>query len=258
MSLVFSDVTTKKGIIQEIESELGFNDGDISGNTVLLKKFTALVNLAFDDFLFHAFGSESSWQFDDSNHTDFPFITTNLVSGQRDYTFVTDDGGNLILDVYRVMVADSGGTYREIYPVDQNIPNRGDINTDSFIDGQNLSGIPTRYDKTANGILLDVIPNYNYTNGLKVFINREPSYFLYTDTSKKPGVPGTLHRYFVIKPAHDYARRNNLANAQSLAEEVFKYEGDETRGIAGKIGKTFARRQKDVRNRLTANIENNR
>lgn len=258
MSLVFSDTSTKRGIIQEIESECGFQDGDISSNTVLLKKFTALINLSFDDFIHFAFGSESSWQFDDSNHSDYPFIRTNLISGQRDYTFTTDGSDNIILDIYRVMVADSSGVYREIYPVDQELPNRGDMNTDSFIDGQNLSGTPTRYSKTANGILLDVIPNYNYSNGLKVFINREPSYFVYTDTTKKPGVPGTLHRYFVVKPSYDYARRNNLANKQSLFEEVFNYEGDETRGIAGKIGKTFARRQKDVRNRLTVNMENNR
>src|SRR5260221_10947959 len=201
MSLPFSDTSTYKGIVQIYEKEIGANRGDISGDADKLKEFTADVNLAFDDFLEIALQASGTWQFDDSNQTDYPIITTNLISGRRDYSFVTDGSGNLILDIYKVMVADTNGVFKEISPVDQQSADSVQTNVDSFIDGKNTSGIPTRYDKTANGIFLDLIPNYNSTEGLKVFINREPSYFISSDTTKSPGVPGIFHRYFALKPA---------------------------------------------------------
>lgn len=148
------------------------------------------------------------------------------------------------------MVADSSGLFREITPKDQQTPNTNDNNTSTYIDGQNTGGTPNSYDKTANAIFLDPIPNYNYNLGLKVFINREPSYFTYTDTTKKPGVHGDLHRYFAIKPALDYARRKNTANLNSLIREVALMEQ--------KIAETYSERPKDEVRRLRANVENNR
>jgi len=248
MSIQFSDTTYRKGLVQIFEKEILANYGDVSGNTDKLKDFTADANTALDRYMEIALKSSGKWQFDDSNHTDYPFIYTNLVSGQRDYTFTTDESGNLILDIYKVMVADNTGIYREILPVDQQELNNPQLNVDSFIDGQNSSGTPTRYDKTANGIFLDVIPNYNYTNGLKVFINREGSYFTYTDTTKMAGVAGTHHRYFAIKPAYDYARRHSLSNVQSLFNEVTMLERE--------IGEYYARRDRDKRKRFSPSVEN--
>ena len=259
MSLVYSNTSTKRGIIQEIEKELGFDYGYITGNTDLHYEINSLVNLAHDDLLDIGFKSGGTWQLDDSNHTDdFPFIFANLVSGQRDYAFTTDENGNLILDIMRVMVADSSGVFREIYPVDQQTPNSFRVNTDSLIDGRNQTGTPIRYEKTGNSILLDLIPNYNYTRGLKVFINREGSYFTIADTTRKPGIPGTLHRWYVIKPSMDYARRNSLASYNRLAEEVLRYEGNEDLGIVGKIARTFGRREKDIPRRMFPSRENNK
>lgn len=250
MSLVFNDTSSYKGIVQIYEKEIGANRGDISGDTNKLKEFTADANLAWDDFLVRALKASGTWQFDDSNHTDYPIIFTNLVSGQRDYSFTVDGSSNLILDIYKVMVADASGVYREISPIDQQTPNSNNQNTDSFINGQNKTGVPTRYDKTANALFLDLIPSYNYTNGLKVFINREASYFVYTDTTKKPGVPGTLHRWFAIKPAMEYARRHSLVTYNGLALEVSKLEQQ--------IDSTFGNRERDMSKGLRANVENTR
>jgi hypothetical protein len=241
MSIQFNDTTTLKGIAQIYEKEIGANQGDITGNTTKLKSFTADANLALDDYTAIALQASGTWQFDDSNQTDYPIITTNLVSGQRDYSFTTDEGGNLILDIYKVLVLQSatGTVYSELFPVDQ----QSDYDATGFTDGQNITGTPTTYDKTANGIFLDAIPGYNATKGLKVYINRESSYFTYSDTTKKPGVPGLHHKYFALKPALDYARRNNLATLPRLEQEVAKMERD--------IKEYFGRREKDTRNILT-------
>lgn len=250
MSVQFSDTSNLKGLVQIYEKECGYSYGDISGNTSRLKSFTADVNLALDDFTTRALKASGVWQFDDSNHTDYPFITTTINSGQRDYPFTTDENGNLILQIYKVMVADSSGYFREIYPVDQETPNNDNENVDSFINGQNATGTPTRYDLTANGIFLDLIPNYTREGALKVFINREASYFTYTDTTKKPGVPGNLHKYFALKPALDYSRRNGLKNYNALSIEVTKLERD--------IDEYFGMRDRQTPKRLIANRQNNK
>jgi hypothetical protein len=193
---------------------------------------TADINEALDFIYATIFNVGGKWQFDDTNHSDYPIISTSLISGQRDYTFVTDQQGNMILDIYKVMVKDENGVFFEIFPVDQ----QSDEYTQGFWSGLNQTGIPSRYDKTANGIFLDSIPNYNLTNGIKLFINREGSYFQTTDTTKKPGFAGLFHEYLVLRSAYKYAQANNLKNERSLfsdllimEQKIRKYYRDRTK-----------------------------
>ncbi|MCK9370987.1 hypothetical protein M0R04_13840 [Candidatus Dojkabacteria bacterium] len=181
------------------------------------------VNLAMDKVFEIIFQNSGKWQFDDSNHTDYPFIMTSLVSGQRDYTFTTDEQGNLILDIYKVMIKTGTGAtdyYVELPPVDQQSADY----TSGFWSGQNLTSIPSRYDKTANGIFLDAIPNYSVTNGLKIFINREGSYFTVNDTTKKPGFAGLFHEYLALFASYQYARRNGLKNQEVFKRDMLEME----------------------------------
>lgn len=250
MSLVFSDTTNKKGIIQEIESECGFNDGDISGNTLLLQKFTVKVNLALDDYFMLGIKASGEWQVDESNQTDYPIIMMNLKSGQRDYAFTIDGSSNLILDFYKVMVADINGVFKEITPVDQQARDNNVTNVDSFIDGKNLSGTPTRYDKTGNALFLDPIPNYDYSLGIKAFVNREPAYFNYLDTTRKPGIIGSHHRYLVLKASADHLRINSKASYLRVKAEIEDMEIT--------IEESFGKRNREVRKRMRPNVESNK
>lgn len=282
MSLVFNDTTTYRGIVQEYEKECGFEIGDVSGDPVKLAELVSSVNLALDDFVELALRSEGTWQFDDSNHDvsqgNYPIISTDIIAGQRDYPFISDQYGNLILDIYGVYVANPSGIYVKLSPVDVST-GKNDLEgypttaasgflfyggLSSFTDGQNTPGTPVRYDKLANGIFLDPVPNYNMRlanegkAGLKIYVNREGSYFTTSDTTKKPGVPGLFHRYFVVRAAQDYARQNNKANYGQISSEVMRYEGNEEAGIIGSIQAYFSRRSKDERNRMVAGRHNNR
>lgn len=240
MSLAFNDTNNLRGLVQLYEREVGFNRGDVSGNTNRLKEFVTDSNLAWDDYLAIALPASGTWQYDDSSHTKYPVIYADLVDGQRDYTFTTDEQGNLILDIYKVMVLSSATatTYDEVRYLDQQ-------QTDAFESGDDIAresaieGVPDGYDRTANGIFLDPTPSYNATNGLKVFINREANYFTTSDKTKKPGCPGLHHAYFYLRPALDYARRNNLANERQLKERVLELEQS--------IEEYFSRRSKDER-----------
>lgn len=252
MSAQFNDTTNYKGLVQLFEKEVGLPRGTISGDNDKLKDFAADVNICLDDFVAKAIQASGTWQFDDSNQTDYPIITTNLVSGQRDYSFTVDGSSNLILDIYKVYAANASGIFVELAPVDVNT---GD-DVVPFTNGQNATGTPYRYDKLANGIFLDPIPSYNATGGLKVYINREASYFVYTDTTKKPGVPGIFHKYFYLKPAYMYASRKslpiagNLATGTGLAGRITQLEAD--------IEAYFSRRTKDEEPRLSVYQEDNR
>lgn len=247
MSIPFSDTVNKSGLIQKIERNCKFNDGDISGNPTLLAQFTADINLAWDMVLSLIFMSDGSWQFDDSNQTDYPIITRNLEANRRDYTFLTDGSGNIILDIYRVMIAGPDGKFIDLTPADQQLRNNTASDTTTFVNGQNITGIPAAYDKTANAIFFDVLPSYSYNNGIKIFINREGTYFTVSDTTKKPGFAGLFHEYLAINPSYEYASINGLANMNALLLKKQNFERA--------IENYYDRRQKDNRGGMRGNVE---
>jgi hypothetical protein len=236
MSLTFTNIVNK------IDRACGTNS-----TTYTLANKAIDVNLALDDVMTIALKSRG-WNVDDFNHTKDPFITTNLVANQRDYHFTYDEQSNLILDVERVMVADASGVFSTITPVDQQADPDSEIK--DFIDGQNTSGTPIRYDKTGNGIFLDPIPSYSYTNGLKMFISRQSSYFLSSDTTKVAGIDGLCHDYLYLKPAYEYARDKNLPQKETLYRDL--------QISINKIKERYGSREKDVEKRLVPNIESNR
>jgi len=197
------------------------------------------INVALDDAIDIAIKSCGIGQVDDTNNTDYPIITTDLVLGQRDYSYTQDQTGNLVLDIYKVMIMNSSGVYEEIPQVDMQ-SQRG---TESFYDGLNVTGQPTCYDRTGNGIIFDVIPNYNATAGLKMFINREGSYFTVSDTTKKPGIDGRLHEYLVVSPACKFAQRNSLNNEQLLYNRKLLLEK--------KISEVYSKKDRGVRKILS-------
>lgn len=246
MSLQYSDVTNKKGLVQFYEKEIGLTYGDVSGNSDLLAEFTARVNKALDDYLLIWIKNAGTWQADDLNFTDFQIISANLVSGQQDYSFVSDGNSNRIIDVSKVLVLQSSTAtkYIEIYPIDE-------LNTEaSNILINTNQGVPFQYGKLAGSVLLDLIPNYNATNGIKMMVNREGSYVTTIDTTKIIGVP-VYHEYFYKKPAWEYAKINSLSNVASLEKDVVDLEGNERLGITGKIADFFGFRERDTRKIMT-------
>lgn len=251
MSISFSDTTNKDGLIQNIEDECGFNDGDISGSTTKLKKFTSDINNALDEIFALIFKTGGTWQFDDVNHVDYPIITTNLNSGQRDYAFSTDEQGNIVLDIYKVMIKNPSGVYVEIYPVDQQSANNTNYNVDSIVDGQGKTGTPIRYDKTANGIFLDPIPSYTSESGLKLFINREASRFTTSDTTKKAGFSGLFHYLLVLIPSYKYARIHlPPADRDRLKIDIGEMKGE--------LIKHYGKRERDIKRSFRPSVESNK
>lgn len=202
------------------------------------------VNIAQDEVWAEAL-KNNGWNVDDFNQTDYPIITTNLVSGQRSYAFTTDGSSNRILDIYKVQVKDSSGVYQDIELVDQ----QADCPS-TMTDGQNTTGTPTSYDLTGNGIFLDLIPSYNSTNGIRIFIDREPTYFVSSDTTKVSGIDPLCHDFLYLKPAYEYARDKNLPQAEKLFRDL--------QVSMAKVKERYGTRQKNLVNRMTGLKQDNR
>lgn len=240
MSLQFNNTTTKGGMIQVLERNVKSGDGAISGSATKLAEATSDINLGLAKVWALIFASNNTWQWDDTNHTsDYPIITTDLVNGQRDYAFLTDNDGNLILDIYRVMRKNADGIYEEITPVDV----QSDSGVEELYDGRDVAGVPDKYDKTANGIFLSPIPNYDSSEGLKVYINREGIFFTAADTTVKPGFAALFHEYPVLYASYKYAMRNGSKNKNDFWSEMLVMEAA--------IKKHYARRERDVQQRMT-------
>lgn len=207
--MVFSDTTTNLGIVQQVRDMMR-----VDSTQWATSKIVNSVNNYLDTITGYAIGADRHFQWDDTNHTKLPIGTTNLIANQSDYSFLTDEQGNSILEITRIDIKDSSGNWTELKVIDQqNIPGA----LDEF---NSTAGNPIYYDKIADNIVrLYPAPATSVTAGLKFYFQRSPSYFAATDTTKQPGVAPLLHRGFVINAAYDGAMTLGLSNLQALASE---------------------------------------
>lgn len=193
------------GLIQRCEVNVYGDDGlgRISGNAVQLGLWTTRLNQAKLKMDSIVLASDGKWQHDDKNHTDLNTIKTSLVANQRDYSFDTDENGNVILEILGVYLL-NGGTYTKLELVDE-------TEVASFYDGTNTVGTPTRYALKGNTVLLDNLPSADLADGLKLEITREGTYFTTTDSTRTGGYD--LYDYLIADLAcFEYGRFNTLAN----------------------------------------------
>lgn len=247
MSSPFNDTATKTGIIQRIERKLGYSYGTITDDTDLFYDITSRVNESTVTAYMKAMAVSGRWQVDDTKHTNYSIIKTNLVANQRDYPFVQDGTGNIILSISKVLVSDSLGNFTEIFPVDIRTNNLR-----SYWDGQDVTGIPNTYDKIGNSLFLDPIPNYNYTEGLKMYIDREAKVFTVSNTVETTGLPSIFDKYIISDVCANYGIDNTFS--QSFINSTLA----ERERIINTIEEYVDKREKDVDNRFVPLINRNK
>lgn len=172
---------------------------------------TARLNQALDRFFALALLGDGDWEFDDSNQTDLPIGTTNINSGQYDYTFASE-----LLMISKVMVANTNGDFNELFPIDQS----EGMSRNLYIQPTNNTGTPNRYDVLANSLLLDPIPNYTANGALKVIFKRNATRFVVGDTTKEPGIPSLYHEFLARYASAPYLLANRLANAGAVGQQI--------------------------------------
>jgi hypothetical protein len=214
--MVFSDTTNLTGMIQECERGLFSSDyGRISGNTTILKEFTSYMKQGIDEVTKKKLQADNTWDFDDSEHTDFPIATTDIVASQEDYSLAVTH-----LIVKRVEIKDEAGNWKKLTPID----NR-EIK-DAIDEFRDSSSIPDYYDVYQNSIRLFPTASYNSTDGLKVYFQRPMDYFETTDTTKAPGFASIFHRLVPMWANYFYAAYHQMPIADSIRAEISLKERD--------------------------------
>jgi len=238
--MVFSDVTNNLGIVEQARSMMRVDSTQWPAYQVVNS-----CNNYLDTITGYAIGADRNFQWDDTNHTKLPVGTTNLTATQADYSFLTDEQGNSILNLTRIDILDPDGSYRELELIDQsNI----DVALDAY---KSTDGLPTQYDKIADNIIrLYPTPATSVSAGLKFYFQRSASYFDATDTTKEPGVAPLLHRGFVIASAYDGAMSLGLKNLPQLTGEMDREHM--------KMKKYFEVRNTDMNRRMTPFVQSNR
>lgn len=192
--LQFSDTTNKDGIVQKIQDACGLTSATTS--TYPLKRITKDVNSAIDNY-FDLANQYSKQKIDDTNHSSEPAYSINLVSGTKRYTFGSDAASNQIWKIDRVDLLRADGSSKRL-----KLFNREEITETGMASYNATSGEPNGYFIEGEEIVLDRAPNYNSTNGLKLFDTRSPSYFVSTDTTKTPGFTNLHHDWAWIRPSY--------------------------------------------------------
>jgi hypothetical protein len=216
MLIPFNESTNKTGIIQECERKLFSSDyGRISGNATLLAEFTNRINQALDDIAIKMFQVDNTWSFDDSEHSDFPEATTDLVASQSDYALAST---HMIID--RVEVKDTAGNWRKITPLAEQSLN---IPVSDFMDEP---ADPIYYTLKSNSIILYPAPNYAQDDSLKVFFQRPMEYFASSDTTKTAGFPSLFQKLIPLYASYYYATDNLLESSVLIENQIAKKEKD--------------------------------
>lgn len=236
--MVFNDTTNLSGIIQEVERLTDLGYGYISGDTTNLKSFTAMLNQDNRRILSLIINATGNWQYDDSNYTDLPIATTDIVSGQARYALPDE-----ALTIQRVEAKDIGGLWTELTPI-----------TKEMVVGQALDEFmkdngPLMYYRVLNGeIELYPASNYDSTAGLKVYFDRDVVDFTTSDTTKTAGFASLFHQLLPLKTAIRWLKTKQptspslpayLADEQRIELELVKFYGKRFKSYKPRIGRMY-------------------
>ena len=196
--------------------------------------------------------SDSLWQFDDSNNTDLPIATTNIVSGQKDYSLATSH-----LTIDRVEVKDSSGNWTELTQIDQQTLKRDrQVALGAY---QDTNGIPQEYDVLGSSVILYPTPNFSQSASLKIYFTRGPLKFDYTTgkftdgtgaTTSSPGWNTLFHDLIPLLASYDYCSTNGLKNANNLMSMIQVKEAE--------LINFYGLRNRDYRPRFTISTDSNK
>jgi len=151
-----------------------------------------------------AWKSDNQWDFDDSNQTDLPIATDDLVDDQEDYAIPTTT-----FDIKGVDIKDSSGNWVKLqHKTKAEIK----IAMDEFMD---TKGIPKYYFLEGGSVRLKPAPDTTMvtaSEGLKLHMARDVTEFTVSSTTTEPGFPTSLHQLVSHEIALEYSGINGLSD----------------------------------------------
>jgi len=198
------------------------------------------VNTALETLIAKIINADGTWQWDDTNYTDLPVGTGDLVAAQSSYSFAVD-----FLDIENVKIKDANGIWNILQPIDQSqlsYPLEDHLTDD---------GMPIYYDKVGDTIKLYPAPaaaDVTATAGIKVQFKRTASVFTAAEVTTGTKTPGIASPFHILIP---YMASIPYCMAFKK-DRVALYEKRVDEGIKEMI-MFYSRREKDKRKIMTTN-----
>jgi len=192
--MIFSDSTGKTGIVEDIDFII-----NTDSTSYAIAQKTRNINRKYDEIVSLILQADGRWKWDDTNNASQP--TTSLTMTESTTVVAIPD--TTYLTINRVEVKDTNGNFYKIFPI-----NEHEITDQSMTEFLKTPGRPQYYEKVGGFINLYPKPTSSQvtlTSGLKVYFQRDASYFLVSDTTKVPGFAAPFHRILSFGAALDYA-----------------------------------------------------
>jgi len=204
----FSESTNLSGLVEDIDFICGtdstsypLKDKARNANRWLYKAVTDLIEV------------RGRFEFDDTNFTDFPVETADMVAGQSDYQLPAE-----FLKLLAVEVQDQNGNWTRLQEID-----KLQLKT-TITDFEDTNGLPRFYDIMGNSLILYPAPSATDTTltaGIKLHYIRKIDEFISTDTTQPPGIPEPFHRIVSLGTAYDWMMIHGPQDkTQSLRNEI--------------------------------------
>ena len=238
----FSGQSENLDIVSEVDL---LCDSNVTSYPLLAKvrRYNASVNAVVGEVI----NADAAWQWDDTNYTDLPVGTSDLVEGQETYSFSED-----YLQIESIeILGDDAEKYYRLKPLDiQEQKLSPDEHFGVETGGAPKKGRPEWYDIQGDTIYLYPAPaaaDVTLTAGLKVWFKRTASLFTVTTgtgaDTKAPGLPSTHHVILAYMASIPYC---------------MSYKKDRVGGFENKIARMketllahYAYRDKDKRTKLS-------
>ena len=162
--------------------------------------------------IFSAYGG---WIFDDSNNTDLPIATTDLVANQNYYNLPITNLSHVVV----VEFQNAGGTWIPLSPITIE-----KIHDNGYADSEFLktAAVPMFYRLLATGIKLYPPSNFSQSQSLRIHFSRDIVAFVPSDTTKQPGFDPLFHEGVAIRMALRYAQAKGLSVAGGVMRGGWK------------------------------------
>ena len=158
------------------------------------------------------------WIYDDSNNTDFPIATTQIISNQQDYPIPSE-----ALIVNDLEVKDSSGNWYDLKPITSEEIDKLQAEKEFF----KTNGLPIYYLLISGSFKLFPTPNYTQAASLRISFDRGATTFTSGDTTKTPGFVSQFHDAVAVGMALEWAREKGLNDLlQGLYADWRRYELD--------------------------------
>jgi len=236
-----NDETSYQGICQDARFLLGMAVTDTVSYTT--KDLIRNANGWYRQFNSWIWQNSGTWEFDDTNLTDLPIATTDLVASQADYSLPST-----AQKITRCEVMNANGDYVKLRPIDQSQV------SDAMTEMEETDGMPEYYDVVGNSLFLYPSPaaaSVTTSNGLKLWFSRDIHEFATTDTNTEPGFNDNFHRGLSIGAALDYAI------AHDFPTNTITSLNNQMAIVKESLAKFYGTRHSDMRPRIIPKVNNN-